>query len=126
MIYLAKNFAKKKISPLKEIAKKENIPFDFLEKILAKLEKEKLLKSKKGVGGGYCLAKRPSQIKVGEILKVFEESFAPVLCVAKEKEKRIFCPQKRKCKTFSIWKKIQDILEKTLNSLTLAEVIKKT
>jgi len=49
MVYLAKNFGKKKRLSLKEISEKENIPFDFLEKIMSQLEKVKLVLSSKNV-----------------------------------------------------------------------------
>ena len=53
MVYLASVFKqKKKIRPLKEISQKENISFDYLEKIVAQLEKKGLVGAKRGVGGG--------------------------------------------------------------------------
>ena len=67
IVYLATS--KEKINPLRAISKKEGISFDYLEKILSKLEKTGLVKAKKGVLGGYFLAKTPKKIKIAEILK---------------------------------------------------------
>ena len=50
MLCLAR--AGEKITPLKEIAKKEKVPFAFLEKIMGQLEKAKLVKAKKGIQEG--------------------------------------------------------------------------
>lgn len=123
MVYLTKVFKKDKIFPLREIAKKEDISFDYLEKIISKLEKANLVKSKKGVQGGYSLARPPAKIKIGEIIKVFEGTMAPVRCVAIERKERNYCPRKKICKSFFVWKKIQEVLNSALNSITLADLI---
>lgn len=123
MIYLADIFGENKFTPLKEIAQKEEIPFDYLEKIISQLRKSGLIKSKKGIQGGYSLARSPEKINVGEIIKILEKTFAPVKCVAKEKEERYNCPRKKICKSFFVWGKIQDILNSTLKSVTLADLI---
>ena len=124
MVYLAHSRFKNKVCPLKKISKDEEIPFDFLEKIFSNLEKSNLVKAKKGAQGGYFLAKKPEEIKVGQIIRVLEGTMAPVLCIAAEKEKRIFCPKKKYCLTKNIWLKIQEILNFTLDSITLADLIK--
>ena len=73
MVYLAKKDGKEFFS-LKDISEKEGIPFDFLEKIMSLLEKEKLVKSKKGVLGGYVLAKTPKKITAKDIVAVLENT----------------------------------------------------
>lgn len=125
MVYLASPRFRKKVCPLRKISKDEGIPFDFLEKIFLKLEKAGLVKAKKGIQGGYYLARRPQKIKVGEIISTLEGTMAPVFCIAKEREKRFSCPRKRKCKTINVWKKIQNTLNSILNSITLADLTKK-
>ena len=121
MIYLAK--FKDKICPLKEISEAEGISFDYLEKIISKLEKAGLIRAKKGIQGGYFLAHQPQKIRVGRIIKVLEGEMALVKCIAKEG--RYLCPRERKCLTKNFWKKIQNALNSALNSLTLADLIKK-
>jgi len=123
MVYLADVFEKDRVFSLREISKEEDISFDYLEKIISKLEKNKLVKSKRGIKGGYCLARHPKKIKVGEIIKILEETIAPVKCIAREKEKKYHCPRKKICKTITVWKKVQDSLNTTLNSITLADLI---
>lgn len=122
MVYLAK--APDRIFSLKKISGSEGISSDFLEKIFSKLEKAKLVKAKKGIQGGYFLARESKKITAGEILRALEGTMAPVFCVAKEKEKKFFCPKKRKCLTKNLWKKIQEILNSALDSITLADLIK--
>lgn len=125
MVYLASVFKRKNnICSLKEISKKESISFDYLEKIISKLEKKGLVISKRGVKGGYFLARLPKKIKIGEIIKILEGTIAPVECLIKDKKERYKCPRQKTCKTFGIWKKIQDVLNSTFDSVTLEDLIK--
>jgi len=125
MIYLASIYRKNKVCSLRIISKKENISFDYLEKIVSKLKKAGLVKSKKGIQGGYSLAYQPEKIKAGKIIRILEGTMAPVLCIAKEKEKRLFCPRKKICLTKNVWQKVQNSLNFTLDSITLADLVKK-
>ena len=115
MVYLAKHSSENKVCPIKEISEKENISFDYLEKIVSELEKAGLVKAKKGVQGGYFLAKEPEKITSGEIVRVLE-STVPVSCLG--------CQMARICSTKNVWDKVQDSLDSTLDSMTLADLIK--
>ncbi len=115
MVYLAKHSSEDKVCPIKEISEKENISFDYLEKIISELEKAGLVKAKKGVLGGYFLAKEPEKITSGEIVRVLE-STVPVSCTG--------CQMVRICSTKNVWDKVQDSLDSTLDSMTLADLIK--
>ena len=125
MVYLADSELRNKPCALKEISEAKGIPFNFLEKIFAKLKKANLVKSKKGVKGGYFLSHSAKKIVVAEIIKTLEDTMAPVLCMAEEKEKRYSCPRKRKCKTIDVWKKIQDSINTTLDSIVLADLARR-
>jgi len=116
MVYLAKN---KKICSIKEISQKENIPFDFLEKIVSKLEKEGLVKSQRGAQGGYFLACPPQEISLGKILKTLEGTIFSISCRKDPFSQR----KKKKCPIKKVWEKIQNILTSTLDSITLADII---
>ena len=123
MVYLASVFGKKNnIRSLKEISQKENISFDYLEKIISQLEKKGLVRSKRGIQGGYSLKRSPEKISVGEIINTLESTMLPVKCLAKEK--RYNCPRKKICRTVNVWKKVQKVLNSTLNSITLADLLK--
>lgn len=116
MVFLAKSYKSKKICSTKTISGKEGIPFDFLEKIILQLEKAKLVKGKKGVRGGYVLSRPPQRINAKDIVSVLEENKKPVDCS--------LCGRKSKCLTKNVWSKVKDSWNKTLESITLAELIK--
>lgn len=111
----------KEVIPLKQIAKKEGLSFDYLEKIAGRLEKAKLLKAKRGVRGGYFLAKTPSRIKTAEIIEALEGKTGLVKCIAGGRE--YHCPLFRKCLAKNLWQKIQRSLNSVLNSVSLADLI---
>jgi Rrf2 family protein len=64
-----------------ELAAEESIPKKFLELILLELKQQGVLQSKKGKGGGYLLAQRPDEIKVGTVLRILEGTLAPLPCI---------------------------------------------
>ncbi|MDP2967282.1 MAG: Rrf2 family transcriptional regulator, partial [bacterium] len=73
--------------------------------------------------GGYFLAKSPLKIKLGEIIRDLEGEVSLVKCIAKKEG--YICPREKKCLTKNFWKKIQDSLNSALDSLTLADLIRK-
>lgn len=119
MVYLAKS--KDKICSLRSISEKEDIPFDYLEKIISKLKKANLVKAKRGIQGGYFLTQKSTKIKVGKIIRVLEGKMSLVKCIG-EKEKYL-CPREKKCLTKNFWGEIQDTLNTALDSLTLDDLI---
>ena len=119
MVYLAT--CRDEVCPLKRISKKEGISFDYLEKIISRLEKAGLVKSKKGVRGGYFLARPPEKIRISEIMKVLEGEMVLVKCITGMK--KYICPLEKKCLARNLWKKIQSSLNTTLKSITLTDLI---
>jgi len=111
--YLAKV---KRIASLKEMAEKEAIPFDFLEKILSRMEKAGLLVSKKGSQGGYVLAKPLNKITAGDVVEALEGKIVPVECS--------LCGKARKCASKNVWDKVKQSLALTLYSITLKDLVK--
>lgn len=115
MIHLAKAYKKNELVSLKEISDKELIPFNFLEKIIVQLQKAKLVRGKKGVGGGYILAKSINKITAKDIVGVLEET-TPVDCS--------FCFKKAKCASKNVWLRVDLAIEKALKSVKLSDLIK--
>ena len=114
---------KNKICSIKDISEKENISFDYLEKIISELERKGFLKSKRGAAGGYYLSRAADKINVGEIFRALESTTAVTSCLAQASQDRFDCPRRKKCKTIDVWKKIQDSLNSTLESMTLKDLI---
>ena len=116
MVLLAKNYKSKRICSTKLISEKEGVPFDFLEKIILQMEKSGLVKSKKGVQGGYILSRSPVKITAKDIVSILEGKESTVDCT--------FCGRSKKCLTRNVWRKIDLAIDKTLKSITLADLIR--
>lgn len=114
MVHLAKNKNKRPIS-IREISNNEKVPFEFLSKIFAGLEKANLVVAKHGASGGYLLANPSKKITVLDIIKPLENM---------KKNDCAFCSRKTKCPSKNVWDKLNGELIKTLKNITLAELIK--
>ncbi|MFW6117038.1 MAG: RrF2 family transcriptional regulator [Thermoproteota archaeon] len=81
LLILAKTPQKRQT--IKQIAQKKNLPQKYLETILLNLKRNGYVKSTRGRGGGYKLAKLPSEINVAEIVRIMDGPIAPVTSVSK-------------------------------------------
>ena len=121
MIDLAQNGDENFVS-LKDVAERQNISMKYLEMIVSMLNKGNMVRSQRGKTGGYKLAKTPSEYTVGEILKLTEGTFAPVMCLEEGAEA---CERAKDCVTLPLWKELNHIIDKYLDSVTLDDVINK-
>ena len=119
MVYLAENYNNGH-KPLKEIAASQDLSEKYLEQIINPLTKAGLLTSFRGAQGGYTLAKAPSEIAVGDILRILEGSLAPVYCVAENGET---CNKLNSCISVVVWKKIKDAIDNVVDNMTLNDLI---
>jgi len=96
----------------------------FLAKILQKLTKNGILKSYKGVRGGFVLARPIAQISVLDIIKAVEENAAAVFeCTTDSK----CCPSERihACMIWPTFIKLQGKIDTFLANMTLEEILSK-
>ena len=106
--------------PLKEIAERQGISEKYLESILKTLVRAKLLAGLRGKGGGYRLTREPSMYTVGEILRLTEDSLAPVACLVEDAP---VCPRAGRCRTLKLWRGFNDVITDYLNSVTVADLM---
>lgn len=106
--------------PLKVIAQRQDISEKYLESIIKLLVKAKLLNGLRGKGGGYQLTKAPEQYTVGSILRMTEDSMAPVSCLEPGSEA---CPRATECRTLSLWKGLDKVINDYLEQYTLADLM---
>src|SRR4051794_28269196 len=82
---------------IEELSARENIPIKFLEQILLALRHGGLLRSKRGVGGGYSLLRPASEISLGEVIRILDGPLAPIACAAERPGEMCSCPDPRTC-----------------------------
>lgn len=114
LVKLAKEFGKGTLM-INEIAESEKIPKRFLESILLELKKNGYLGSKLGKNGGYFLIKKPEEINLLEIVRLFEGSIAMLRCTSEKYYEP--CEHCKDEKTCSIRGTFKDIREYTFNKL---------
>ena len=106
--------------PLKVIAQRQEISEKYLESIIKLLVKARLLTGLRGKGGGYKLTKAPEQYTVGSILRLTEESLAPVACLEPGADA---CSRAAECRTLSLWKGLDKVINDYLDGITIADLI---
>jgi len=104
---------------LKSVSDDEEISIRYLEQIVIPLKINKLVKSIRGAGGGYILARHPSKIKLSEILHALEGSCCLVDCV----EDDDYCDRIPICATYEVWKEASKLLKDYFGSITLQDLI---
>ena len=119
MIDLAEHRSGEFIS-LKEIAQRQEISEKYLESIIRTLVKAKVVESLRGKGGGYQLTKAPEQYTVESILRITEDSMAPVACLEPGAEA---CPRAAECRTLSMWQGLDKLITEYFTNITLADLM---
>jgi Rrf2 family protein len=106
--------------PLKEVAERQQISEKYLESILKVLVQNGILTGVRGKGGGYRLHRPPDQITVGSVLRLTEGSLAPVACLEERSEPCSMMPQ---CRTYAMWKGLDQLITDYLNNFTIADLM---
>ena len=112
---------KQKVISSDQLVKSLKMPRPFLRKILQTLNKEGLLNSSKGKGGGFALAISPEKITLTDVMKIFQGPLKLNECTFKKK----VCPNVKDC---LLKKKIDEIEKEVsakLKAITVASIIKK-
>ncbi len=106
-----------------DLARDEHIPPKFLELILLGLKNQGILQSRKGKGGGYLLARDPADIRLGQIVRMFDGPLAPVPCASQTAYVACAdCPDQAVCGVHLAMKEVRDATAKILDGTTLASL----
>lgn len=103
--------------PLRDIAKRQDISEKYLESIIKLLVKNKLLIGLRGKGGGYKLTKRPSDITVGEVLRIAEEN----IMIDEEATDSMY--HTGEYRTIDMWSKLSKMINDYFDSISIADLI---
>jgi len=121
MLVLGLNYGKPVVR-IQTISDQQNIPKRFLEQILNDLRSAGFVQSRRGVAGGYRLARRPEQITLAAVVRHIEGALAPVSCVSERFYERCSCPDESRCAIRSVMKEVRDAIVKILEGVTIAEL----
>jgi len=110
--------------PLAAISQREGISLLFLEQLFQLLRKGNIVKSVRGPHGGYVLARDPSEITIGEIVRLIESPIYTSSCFSKN-ESVDDCRISSSCISGAIWKQLAEHVNNFLDSITVADLLNK-
>lgn len=120
---LAKEYGKGTLL-INEIAESEKIPKRFLESILLELKNNGFLGSKLGKKGGYYLLKKPEEVNLLEIIRLFEGAIALLPCISEKFYQSCeHCKDEETCSIRHTFNDIRDYTFNKLSNTTLASLI---
>lgn len=108
--------------PIRELARRNDVPKRFLEQIMLDLKAQGWVNSVAGIRGGYVLAKNPSRITMGEVVRHFDGILAPINCVSVNGYER--CSQEPVCRFRRVFLDVRNYVAGLMDKATLAEVAK--
>ncbi len=107
---------------LYDIAERQDISLSYLEQLFAKLRRRDLVKSVRGPGGGYLLARDPSEMPIADIVLAVDEPEAGTRCTPGQP---LSCRDSEvRCLTHDLWEELGNQMYRYLRSVTLEDVIK--
>jgi len=107
-----------------EIAERENLPKKFLEAILLELNRNGIVRSRRGRGGGYALAKPADLITFGQVVRIMDGALAPLACVSVNYYRRCDeCKDEQACDVRRVMRRVRDAIASELDGTSLAKAV---
>jgi Rrf2 family iron-sulfur cluster assembly transcriptional regulator len=103
---------------LADIAGRQGISLSYLEQLFARLRKKELVRSTRGPGGGYRLAREPEEIRVAEIITAINENVDATRCGGDKN-----CDNDGRCLTHDLWEDLSSRIHDFLNDITLGDLV---
>ena len=111
---------------IQSISQQQNIPKRFLEQILNDLKSAGAVESKRGVAGGYRLARPPKEISLATVIRHLEGALAPVSCVSERFYEKCSCPDEARCAIRSVMKEVRDAVVKVAERVSIADLCQRS
>ncbi len=100
------------------ISERQEISLSYLEQLFSRLRRNGLVKSVRGPGGGYRIAKKHEDISVSEIIRAVDEQIDATQCGGSEN-----CHSDRRCMTHELWASLNVKILEYLSGVTLADLV---
>ena len=100
------------------ISERQDISLSYLEQLFSRLRRQGLVKSIRGPGGGYNLAKNHNEISVAEIINAVDEQIDATQCGGHEN-----CRDEGRCMTHDLWSALNTKILEYLAGITLADMV---
>ena len=121
ILNIAKNGCEKPVS-ISRMVEDDSLPLDYIEQLLMKLRRKKLIKSVRGAKGGYLLNKKPSLISVKDVLEAVEGEAFEVICFRKKNSKKS-CITGSDCVLKDVWQNLKCQIDRYLEKETIGVLL---
>ncbi len=116
-------YGQEKPVPLSDVSRRQNISLKYLEQLTRKLKKADIITSHRGPFGGHRLAKPPSEITVGDIVRTLEETTAITDCAEEENQLCGICNQAGDCLSRWVWVEASKAMFARLDQITIESLL---
>lgn len=106
------------------ISARQDLSERYLEQLMSLLKKAGIVRSVRGAGGGYVLAKEIDKISVGDVLRALEGDLRPVDCAGLETEGG--CSASDSCVTKYVWQRINESINRTVDEIMLNQLVEES
>lgn len=106
---------------ISQIAASQAIPQRFLENILNEIKPTGLIASRRGIQGGYQLAKDPAEVTVGEIIRLIDGPLDPVRCIGDPASQ--CCPMQDQCTLMNLWQRAKTAVESVYDGTSFRDLV---
>lgn len=106
--------------PATRLSQHTGVSVQFIEQILKPLKQAGFTTSTRGAGGGHCLAKRPTEITLADVVCLMEGGIQLTLCGSEDKT---ICDSRDFCVTRTAWVKVSECLTRELSNITLQDLL---
>ena len=106
------------------ISARQELSERYLEQLMSMLKKAGLVKSIRGAGGGYVLAKDMGEISVGDVLRALEGNLEPVECAGLEPDGE--CRAADHCVTKYVWQRSNESISRTEDEIMLDQLVEES
>ena len=103
---------------IRELASRNAVPKRFLEHIMLDLKSQGWVTSLPGKNGGYVLSRRPDEIRLGQVIRYFDNLLAPISCVSVSQYEA--CSQADTCRFRRVFLDVRNTTARLMDSTTLA------
>lgn len=113
---------------VQQLAHRTGISAKYLEHIMMRLRTANIVRSNRGVNGGYELAKPPSSLTVGEVIRLMDGPLAPSPCASQTAHvpcPAYRCPTEESCVLRALWLDVRDAISGVLDRTTFAELVRR-
>jgi Rrf2 family protein len=105
------------------LAERADLPVKFLEQVLLDLKKGGFVDSRRGINGGYLLARHPKDIKLGEVIRFIDGPVEPIACIEKG---YAGCKGVYSCVIRRVCKEVAEATSNIIDRITFEDLVEQT